>query len=148
MGLQHADAVDLVQDVFTALVQKLPEFSYDRHRRFRGWLWTVTRNKWREKCRRRALPLDHGRRPDELPGPEDASLEEAEFRRHLLGQVLPGLRDDFHPSTWKAFWEHVAAGRPAAAVAADLGVTVAAVYKAKVRVLSRLHKELADLIAD
>src|SRR5207249_4043518 len=63
MGLQDADAVDLVQEVFTILVQKLPEFRYDAQRRFRGWLWTVTRNKWREKCRRPALPLD----PDSPP---------------------------------------------------------------------------------
>src|SRR5207247_788531 len=32
------DAADLVQEVFKVLVRKLPEFTYDRDRTFRGWL--------------------------------------------------------------------------------------------------------------
>jgi RNA polymerase sigma-70 factor (ECF subfamily) len=146
LGLQHADAADLVQDVFATLVQKLPEFRYDDHKRFRGWLWTVTRNKWREKCRRRALPLDPNQRPDELPAAED-SLEEVEFRQHLLRQIIPMLQDHFQPTTWRAFWGHVVEEKPAQQVAAALGLSVAAVYKAKVRVLTWLHQELADLVA-
>ena len=54
VSLQQNDAFDLVQDVFTVLVKKLPEFTYDPAKRFRGWLWTVTRNKWREGQRLRA----------------------------------------------------------------------------------------------
>src|SRR5688572_20304611 len=57
LGLQPEDASDLVQDVLTLLVQKLPEFHYDRHKRFRGWLWTVTLNRFRENHRRRAVPV-------------------------------------------------------------------------------------------
>src|SRR5947209_13312864 len=38
LGLQEPDAADLVQDVFTALVQKLPQFEYDPDRGFRSWL--------------------------------------------------------------------------------------------------------------
>ena len=44
-GLQSPDAADLVQDVLTLLVDKLPEFQYDRSGSFRGWLRTVTLNK-------------------------------------------------------------------------------------------------------
>jgi RNA polymerase sigma-70 factor (ECF subfamily) len=148
MGLQQADAADLVQDVFTTLVQKLPTFSYDNHKRFRGWLWTVTRNKWREKQRRHALPLDHQQPLEALAAGEEDSLEEVEFREHLLARLVPALKDRFQPATWQAFWEHVVQDRPAAEVAARLGVSVAAVYKAKLRVLHRLHQDLADLIVD
>src|SRR5690349_24606068 len=55
-GLQPQDAADLVQDVFTTLVQKLPEFTYDHRRTFRGWLRTVALNKWRDRRRRHGLP--------------------------------------------------------------------------------------------
>src|ERR1700727_3157122 len=58
MGLQHADALDLVHEVFTVLVQKLPEFIYDSQKGFRNWLFMVTRNKYLEKTRRLALPID------------------------------------------------------------------------------------------
>ena len=57
MGLQEQDAADLVQDVFTLLVQKLPEFSYDQHKSFRAWLRTVLMNKFRENQRRAVAQL-------------------------------------------------------------------------------------------
>ena len=52
-GLQEHDAADLLQDVFAHLLRKLPEFEYDRHKSFRGWLRTTTLNLWRDGCRRR-----------------------------------------------------------------------------------------------
>lgn len=150
MGLRHDDAVDLVQDVFAVLVQKLPEFSYDAHKKFRGWLWTVTRRRWLERQRRAVLPLDPDRDPDDVPtsSPPSQTLEEVEFRAYLLRQIVPTLRGNFHESTWRAFWKHVVDGRPVAEVAAEEGLTVAAVYKAKLRVMAHLHKELADLVTD
>jgi DNA-directed RNA polymerase specialized sigma24 family protein len=44
-----------VQEVLLVLVPKLPEFTYDPEQSFRGWLRTITLNKWRQRCRR--LPL-------------------------------------------------------------------------------------------
>ncbi|MFT5301053.1 MAG: RNA polymerase sigma-70 factor (ECF subfamily) [Mariniblastus sp.] len=55
MGLQSQDASDLVQDVFTLVFQKLPEFQYDKTKSFRAWLRTVTINKLREWCRKKSL---------------------------------------------------------------------------------------------
>src|SRR5262245_6513796 len=57
LGLQDADAADLVQDVFSILVQKLPEFVYDPARSFRGWLRTVLIHRWHNWPRRGAVPL-------------------------------------------------------------------------------------------
>ena len=37
-GFSDADADDLVQEVFAALVQKMPAFAYDKDKTFRGWL--------------------------------------------------------------------------------------------------------------
>lgn len=149
MGLAHDDAVDLVQDVFAVLVQRLPQFDYDGQKRFRGWLWTITRRRWADRKRKPALPIDPGHNLSDLPASSaDVSGEEAEFRAHLIRQVVPTLRGNFHESTWRSFWKHVVDGRPAAEVAAEEGVTVAAVYKAKLRVTAHLQKELADLMTD
>src|ERR1700683_2286714 len=52
LGARSADADDLVQDVLTTLVQKLPEFAYDPNKSFRGWLLTIARNRWRDQLRR------------------------------------------------------------------------------------------------
>src|SRR6516164_4646514 len=70
MGLQQADAADLVQDVLTLLVNKLPDFRYDEQRSFRGWLWTLTLNKYRENRRRAPLPAGNAAQLADLPAPD------------------------------------------------------------------------------
>ncbi len=143
--MQESDAADLVQEVFALLVRKLPEFAYDRKKGFRNWLRIVLMNKWRE-IRRRPSPATAG---DALPEPaaadDVAALAEAEFQRRLAVRALELMRAEFQPATWKACWEHAVAGRPAAEVAAELGMSVNAVYLATGRVLRRLREELADL---
>src|SRR3954470_11722938 len=52
LGAAPQDAEDLVQDVLTLLVQKLPEFVYNPARSFRAWLRTVVLNRWRDRLRR------------------------------------------------------------------------------------------------
>jgi RNA polymerase sigma-70 factor, ECF subfamily len=151
VGLQASDAADLVQEVFALLVQKMPEFTYDRHKSFRAWLRTVTLNKWRDHQRRLAA------RPHQLTGTglvdvadsdAEGSFSEAEYRQQLVARALELMQDEFKPTTWKACWEFVVAGRPAAEVARALGISENAVHLAKGRVLRRLRKELAGLLDD
>ena len=147
-GLQDADAADLVQDVLLTLVHALPTFRYDRHKSFRRWLRTVTLNKWRDRRKKADLkPLPGANGLQDAVSPEDPdAFWEAEYRRHLVGRALQVMQADFQPATWKACWEYVVEGRPAAAVAAELGLTVGAVCAARFRVLGRLRQELAGLL--
>ncbi len=146
-GLPHQDAADLVQDVFAVLVRKLPEFDYDDHKSFRAWLRTVLMNKWRNR-RRVPQPLPLGDGDAVQPEAPDAAdlFEQTEYRRQLVRRALELMRTDFRPTTWKAFWEFLVVGRPAAEVARELGIGVNSVYVARVRVLSRLRQELAGLL--
>jgi RNA polymerase sigma-70 factor (ECF subfamily) len=147
--LPASEASDLVQDVLTLLVQKLPEFTYDQTKSFRGWLRTVTLNKWRENQRRRTVPVEPGRQDElaNLPSPASAAVfEEAEYQKYLVHRALELMQAEFQPPTWKACWACVVEGRPAAAVAGELGMTLNAVYLAKSRVLRRLHQELKGLL--
>jgi RNA polymerase sigma-70 factor (ECF subfamily) len=149
LGLQESDAADLVQEVFAVLVQELPTFTYEPARRFRGWLWTITRNKWRERRRRLAArPAaagDAGLDRALTPAPVE-ELDEAEYRKYLVDRALQLMQADFQPVTWKACWEYVVNGRPAAEVAAELGITANGVHLAKSRVLRRLREELSGLL--
>jgi RNA polymerase sigma-70 factor (ECF subfamily) len=148
LGCQDADAADLVQDTLLVLSQKLPEFLYDRQRSFRGWLRTVLLNKWRQQQRRPALPLasdDAGLAT--LAAPDDGNgLSETEYRQQLVGRALRIMQAEFSPSSWKACWETIVAGRPTATVAAELGMSAAAVRVARSRVLHRLRQELRGLL--
>ena len=148
VGLQDQDAVDLAQDVFTVLVRKLPEFKYDRHKSFRGWLRAITLNKWREKLRRESARREEGDGAlAELAAPDEGqTFWETEYRQHLAARALKLMQAEFQPTTWKACWEVVVSGRPAAEVADELQITLGAVYAAKSRVLRRLRQELAGLL--
>jgi RNA polymerase sigma-70 factor (ECF subfamily) len=149
LGLQPQDAGDLAQDVLTTLVQKLPAFHYEAGKRFRGWLWTLTLNKLREKKRRGTLPMDtagaEGLTAATAADPAD-EVADAEYRQYLVDRALQLMRAEFQPRTWQAFWEHVALGRPAGEVAAELGLTTGAIYAGKYRVLAPLREELAGLL--
>jgi RNA polymerase sigma-70 factor (ECF subfamily) len=147
MGLQESDAADLVQDVFTTLVQKLPEFVYDRDRSFRNWLRTVLHNRWRDQQRRAAVRGFQDSGLAEHPAPPDPDPAwEVEYRNLLVARALELMQSEFQPTTWKACWEMVVSGRSGAEVAASLGLTVDAVYAAKSRVLRRLRQELEGLL--
>ncbi len=150
-GLADQDAADLTQEVLVLLMKELPSFEYDAARRnFRGWLKTVTINKCREMQRRRVLAAGVGGPDDPLhaqPGGED--LEEfwnAEYREHLVRKALEVMQTEFEPKTWRACWEHTVNDKTAAEVGLQLGMSEAAVYVAKSRVLRRLRQELAGLL--
>lgn len=149
MGLQEADAADLVQEIFAVLVRTMPDFTYDANRSFRAWLRTVVLNQWRDRRRRSAA------RPVEstgatLPEPIDAdaieAFSDAEYRAELVARAMELMQASFQPTTWKACWELVVNNRPAAEVAAELGITENAVYLAKGRVLRVLRKELQGFL--
>src|SRR5439155_22134518 len=141
IGLQESDAADLVQEVFTILVHKLPEFVYDRDKSFRSWLRTVLYNKWRDHQRRAAVHAVQDSQLAERPGPDAlAETWEAEYRELLVARALELMQAEFQPTTWRACWETAVAGRPAADVGRELGLSVDAVYAAKSRVLRRLRQ--------
>jgi RNA polymerase sigma-70 factor (ECF subfamily) len=144
---QPDDAADLVQDVFAAVVRRLPDFRYDPGKSFRAWLRTILLNRWRTGCRRPAPAPLAADPAQEDPGPALLDeQDEAEYRRHLLRQTLALLRSEFSPTFWKAFEEHVLADRPAEEVASRLRIAPGTVYVAKSRIFKRLRQELAGLL--
>jgi RNA polymerase sigma-70 factor, ECF subfamily len=148
LGLQENDVADLVQDVFAVLVEHLPRFTYEADGSFRAWLKTVLLNAWRKQTARRAARGETG--ANALPTLAEADprleIDEEEYRRHLVSRALALMQSGFEPATWKACWEFVVNDRPAADVAAELGLSVNAVYLAKSRVLRRLRAELQGLL--
>jgi RNA polymerase sigma-70 factor (ECF subfamily) len=137
LALDDAGADDLVQEVFALLVQRLPEFAYDKGKSFRAWLWTVLRVKWLELQRRRQKDTQADQAALEQVLDDTSAFWEADYRKYLVRRALELMQADFQPATWKACWEVVACDRPAADVARELGLTVGAVHAARFRVLTR-----------
>ena len=146
LGLSDADAADLSQTVFITFYENLPEFRYDPSRSFRAWLKTVMMNAWRNQCRQRQSHCPAGAAgvdPDLIPDTDPRlQLDEAEYRAQIVRRALVLMQEHFEPNTWQACWEFVVHDRPAAEVAAELGISVNAVYLAKSRVLQHLRREL------
>jgi RNA polymerase sigma-70 factor (ECF subfamily) len=150
----HDDVDDLVQEVLAVLVRQLPDFHYDPSKgSFRGWLRTITLNQlrmWWRSRQGRALASgdsDMARKLDELADPHSAlsRLWEREHNQHLARRLLELSEGDFEATTWQAFRRVALDGAEPPAVAAELGISVNAVYLAKYRVLRRLRQELQGL---
>lgn len=145
------EAADLVQDVLILVMQKLPSFAGGGDRSFLAWLRAVMRNRWRDLARRaaaRPCATDSAAVESvEAVGQENDIDEfvETESRNLLVRRALQIMQSDFEPTTWRACWESVAADRPAADVAAELGISVDVVYAASYRVIRRLRAELAGM---
>ena len=154
-GMQGSDARDVVQEVFRAVARSIGTFRKENPGdAFRGWLWTIARNKVCDHFQKRATrPEAEGgteahRKLQELPDEMPDSSDEPASRKisgTLAGRAIALMQTDFEEKTWQAFWKTAVDHRPPADVAADLGISVAAVYKAKSRVLRRLRQELDGL---
>ncbi|WP_020475342.1 RNA polymerase sigma factor [Zavarzinella formosa] len=145
----EAEAEDLVQNVLVRLIQQMPAFERRPGGSFRGWLFTILRNSWLDRCRaeKRQPVTAGGVSPDGQAGADPiAELTEAEYRGYLLRRSLRVVQTDFPETTWRAFWLHVVDGLPAAEVAKIAGITPNAVYLARGRVLKRLREELAGIL--
>jgi RNA polymerase sigma-70 factor, ECF subfamily len=149
LGLAASDAEDFVQDLLLHLLDKLDRFEHRGAGSFRGWLRQVATNKARERCRKRAAPAASGG-TDHLRSFADDSADdpfwEVDYRRHLVARALEIMQAEFAPATWQACWQRVLEDRPAAEVAANLGLSEAAVYVYTGRVLRRLREELSGLL--
>jgi RNA polymerase sigma-70 factor, ECF subfamily len=149
-GLQAADVDDLTQAALTVVARRLPEFRHNgRTGAFRTWLRVIVTNAVRDHIRARA------RRPaggdNLLAELEDPSSElnarwDADHDRHVLRGLLRLVEPEFTSATWTAFVRTALDGRPAAEVAAELGVTPNAVHVARSRVLARLRSEAAGIL--
>jgi RNA polymerase sigma factor (sigma-70 family) len=150
--LQEADARDVTQNVLLRLAEKMRTFTYDPQRSFRGWLRTLTRHAWSDfvAAQQRAGWGSGSSAVEEFlhsvaSGDSLVSHLEQQFDLELLEEARLRVQDRVDAHSWEAFRlateENVSGGD----VAARLGMTVVAVYKAKSRILKMLQDEIKQL---
>jgi RNA polymerase sigma-70 factor (ECF subfamily) len=149
------DADDLVQEVLTVVVRKIPQFRREpRTGAFRRWLKNITVNCLRDFWRAgRTRPTATGdsnfaQMLDQMedPGSDLSRLWDQEHDHHVTHRLLELIRPRFEPATWQAFQRVALDGAAAEQVAVELGMSVNAVFIAKSRVLSKLRQEGEGLI--
>jgi RNA polymerase sigma-70 factor (ECF subfamily) len=153
-GLQAADAADVGQNVIVRVSQAIRGFEYRVERgRFRAWLGAVIRNELRRHWAKES------RQPQTVTSDERGDFEqlaiEAEsdpewrdaFSLHIVRIACDRIRESFESSSWAAFEATWFRQEDPARVAAQLNLTLRAVYVAKSRIAQRLRQEIL-LLAD
>ncbi len=149
-GLQEADAKDVAQQVFAAVFRGLKGFRRERPKgTFRGWLRTITRNKLHDHFRAvRRYPgrFGNGEALDQLADKDD--VDNASANGRLAARLVEMLRPHFKPEAWRMFEAAMAENCSVSEIAKEFGVSCAAVYKNRSRVLRRIRQEFGDLLDD
>ncbi len=152
-GLQDADAADLTQDVLRGVVGAVGAFDPGRGP-FRSWLFTVAHRRLYDFVRQhKRLPTPASDNAtmqmfSETPAPSDQAAWDLEWERQLFNLAAERVKADCTGNTWQAFWQTAVEGRGGAAVASALGISIAAVYLAKSRVMAKLKSEIRSLQAE
>jgi RNA polymerase sigma-70 factor, ECF subfamily len=148
-GVGEHDAHDLVQDVFARLVPALGRFRLDHDRgRFRTWLWQVAHSAladWHRHgvVRARAEQEWVDQHEPSVADGRDDDWDEL-YRRRILEVVLQRVRSAVNPTSWACFEGRLMLDRPAAEIAAELGISANAVYINASRLLARVREECAE----
>ncbi len=153
--LQNSDRDDIIQEVMKIILQKLPDFQRRREGSFRSWLREVATNclqgHWRsEKYRPLATgDSDFLQKLQELADPQSelAQAWDVEHDRHVVQRLMELMAPQFEPTTLQAFRKVVLESQPPVQVAAELGISVNAVFLAKSKILRRLRQELAGILS-
>jgi RNA polymerase sigma-70 factor (ECF subfamily) len=153
-GLQDADAADVAQDALRTVAQSIGQWNYDPQRgKFRGWLLSVVQSRLADYLRRQQRHQASLRAAAELAhdfASNGACSAEwhCDCERQLFHAAAGQVRGDFSPASWQAFWQAAIEGKPATEIAAALGITPAAVYLAKARVMARIRQQLELLTGE
>jgi RNA polymerase sigma factor (sigma-70 family) len=151
-GLQHSDAADLVQEVLLRVAGAFRRKTFDRTRgSFRGWLLTIARNEtsdWLAARARREQASGGTQAIEQIANvaeQDEAEAWDRDYQERLLAWASEKVKQEVQPTTWAAFQQTTLAGKSGQQVAAEIGISVAAVYLAKGRVMKRIRELLHEV---
>ncbi len=154
-GVPPRDLEDLSQEVLLSVVKHLPGYQHSGQRgAFRSWLRTIvcsrTVDYWRATNGNIQASGGSGATAalQEIADPDSALNRQwdEEHDHYVVDCLLDLVEAEFEPMTLKAFRRVTLDGVSGIEAARELGLSVAAVYMAKSRVLQRIRQEAEGLI--
>lgn len=151
VGLQSADAQEVVQEVLLVVHQRLDGFERRHPGTFRAWLRAITLNKVRELRRRQRRDDRSMCGPDVLDELPDRRADFAWAERYaedLFCRACEMVRPLVTDATWRMFMAAYVDRQPVERVARQFGVSRNAVYIAQCRCLSKVRLIVGNYLDD
>jgi len=158
VGLSHADAEDVAQDVFKRVAETIRDFDTNPERgSFRGWLMKLTH--WRIadkfKSQQKLPPPTSGAQDpantlsalvENVPAPTAEQDEwDREWQQHLLAAATERIARQVKPLQFQVFDLYVLQNWPLLRVTKELRVSPASVYVISHRLKKRMKDEVEKL---
>lgn len=158
-GMGYHDIENLSQEVFTLAYRKLDRFQKESDSdSFRGWLYTLVRNKridWLRKNKdecdviggsqvlimQQQIPDSSWEDSEELEGSEQEDV-------FLFNQAVQLIRQEFGPRDQRIIEALLCENQDPREVAVQLGISRNSIYIVKSRVMRRLREEFSDLFGE
>lgn len=150
-GLQHADALDLVQMVFVSVANSISRWEKSNEKsRFRHWLLRVAKNATINAITRR--PPDQALGGDGFPQDQIEQVEcdspselelNLEYQRQLYLRAAEKVRVRVTEENWTAFKLTAIDGVSIEETSQELGKSIGAIYAAR----SRIMKQLSNIVS-
>ena len=153
-GLQDADARDVAQEVLFRFMKQAERFQYDRSRKFRGYLRTITHAAWCDWVERRWAGIEAGddaptaEALDRLPARDDLLARlEARYDRELFELAMRRVERRVEPRTWEAFRLLAIERLRGKEVADRLGMQLGSAFAARHKVQRLIRETVQQLDA-
>lgn len=148
-GLCDADAEDVVQEVWSVVHEKVPQWRpHERPGGFRAWLLRtahrVTLAALRKRYRRAAAVGGTSFLAKLGAIPAADSDDDCDWRLWTFAWAAGVVESRTRPDTWEAFRRTAIEGQSAAEVAQLLNISIGSVYAAKCRVIARIRDAIGQ----
>jgi RNA polymerase sigma factor (sigma-70 family) len=153
MNQHHHDAEEITQAILLKIWKAIDKFEYDKNRRFRSWLYQVTRNAVRDHCRKatrvknlieQASEYEIWDVGDDFDLPCIEALAEKEWQNYLTNLALDQVRPHFSERVMEIFTRLIN-GAEASPLAAELDIPRNTINVYKKRVMKKLKEEMSKL---
>ena len=154
--MQTSDADDVAQKILVSIAGAIENHEHDPKRaKFRTWLNRIAHNAILNALTRIKPDRGSGKtdfqnllnRVESKTGC-DSDLVRLEHRREVFRWASRQVVNEFHSSTWQAFWMTAIEGRSVEEVSKELGKKPGAIYTARCRIMRRIQEVVCEYHAE
>lgn len=150
-GVPQRHVADVTQNILLVVAQSIQQWEDDGNpASFRRWISTVARNaaiRFMSREGKHASGVggsDLVELLQQIPDkPDQASI--ARYEHELIVWAAEQVKQEFLPSSWRAFWATLVEGRSVDEVAQDMGISSGSIYMSRSRIMARIRRIIQEI---